>query len=136
MNQHEIRPGGAPRSATVPLPPPSPATTAIPPAFPQTLVAQPRCPSTHRATTGYTAAQVGVQCKYTPVHLGDHCGYVNAFVGDVFWPQEKEPEIGQALKILLGLETAALAAHERVPCCRSCDGHACEDRSVNPDDPD
>lgn len=43
-----------------------------------------RCPETTRHTPLYRTGDVGIQCRYTKGHHGQHCG--SSFgTGDVFW---------------------------------------------------
>jgi hypothetical protein len=54
-----------------------------------------RCPSTSRAGRyRYPAGvqYVGVQCKFTEGHEGDHAADGENSRGDVFWSQDSAPE--------------------------------------------
>lgn len=69
--------------------PPSKGPAADPPA--PSPRASERCPATIRHTPSFSVITVGVQCKYTRGHDGDHAGHAGFSEGDVFWPQEAAP---------------------------------------------
>lgn len=49
-----------------------------------------RCPATTRHIPIFSTQAVGLQCRFTSGHDGDHCGSSGLSTGDVFWPQATE----------------------------------------------
>lgn len=48
-----------------------------------------QCPATTSTLESlHSVRSVGVQCKFTRGHDGDHWGYVGPFAGEMRWPQE------------------------------------------------
>lgn len=76
MSGHDPRRAGPP-------PPSMPPLTALPP--PPARRREARCPATTRHPQSGQRGQVGVQCKYTEGHHGDHAGYAGFGPGDIFW---------------------------------------------------
>lgn len=65
-------------------PPASGPPLEAPPVAPQRSG---RCPATTRHIPLYSTQSVGLQCKFTSGHDGDHAGGAGLSTGDVFWPQ-------------------------------------------------
>jgi hypothetical protein len=53
----------------------------------------PKCPATTRHQNPLTLMTTGLQCKYMPLHEGDHAAYAGPQEDDVFWPQEVPAEV-------------------------------------------
>ena len=76
MSGHDPRRAG-PAPASVP-----PMTALPPPPAPRR---EARCPATTRHTPPHSVFDVGVQCKFTDGHHGEHAGHSGFGAGDIFW---------------------------------------------------